>query len=249
MSGFLGSGDLHYNRVVDGVSQGWLSIGNATKFEIKEDGDLKERASRQKADYGTSLNSVAIKKPATISIVLDDINAENLALAFLGSVVDGAVNGGTVTDEVHVANLDKSLKTVHRKISSVVVKDTTGVTTHVLDTDYEIVSAAMGFIKPLSTGAISEDDPLKVSYTYATIASTKVHGGTNSSVKLELLLDGENFSDQSETVVNVWEAVLSPQDGVDFLAEDFVSITLNGTLNKPDGKTSAYETELGVTYT
>jgi hypothetical protein len=62
-----------------------------------------------------------------------------------------------------------------------------------------------------------------------------------------MMLDGENFADQSEVSVDVWEAVLAPQTGVDFLADDFATLDLNGTLNTPEGKTSAYEVNTDLT--
>ena len=249
MSGFLGSGDLYYNRVVAGVDQGWLRFGNATKMEIKENSELKERISRQKDSYGQVLDSVAIKQPAEISVSLDDLDKDNLALVFLGDVLDAAVVGASVTGEAQTAHIGRALKTDFRSISVVVVKDVTDVTTYVLGTDYTIDNAELGLISPIDGGAITEGDVLHIDYTYATIAGDKVQGGTNSSVKVALMLDGENFADQSKVLVNVWEAVLSPQTGVDFLSEDFTTLELNGSLNTPTGFASGYEVETGLVYT
>lgn len=248
MAGFLGSGDLYYNRVVGGVAQGWLRFGNATKMEIKENAEVKERISRQKSNYGQTLDSVAVKQPAEIAVSLDDLDKDNLALVFLGDVVDGAVTGASITGEAHTAGLGKAFKTAQRKVSAVVVNGPGGTPTYVEGTDYTIDSAEMGLITPLATGSITEGELLEVDYTHATVAGNKVNGGTNSSIKVALLLDGENFADQSKVVVNVWEAVLTPQTGVDFLAEDFSTLELNGTLNTPTAKVSGYEVETDIAY-
>ena len=249
MSGFLGSGDVYYERVVAGVSTGWLRFGNATKMEIKENSEIKERKSKQKANYGQVLDSVAVKQPAEIAIALDDLDKDNLALVFLGDVVDAAVTGASITGEAQTAYLDKSIKTVQRKISTVVVKDVTDVTTYVEGTDYEIENAEMGLIKILASGGtIVEGDVLHIDYAHGTITGNKVQGGTNASIKVALMLDGENFADQSKVLVNVWEAVLAPQSGVDFLSDDFSTLELNGTLNSPDGKPSGYEVETDLVY-
>lgn len=248
MAGFLGSGDLYYNRVVGGIDQGWLRFGNATKLEIKENAEVKERISRQKSNYGQTLDSVAVKQPAEISVSLDDLDKDNLALVFLGDVVDGAVTGASASAEVHTANLGKALKTEFRKVTAVVVNGSGGTPTYVLDTDYTIDSAEMGLITPLESGSIVDGALIEVDYTYGTIAGNKVQGGTNSSIKVALLLDGENFADQSKVVVNVWEAVLTPQTGVDFLSEDFATLELNGTLNTPTAKVSGYEVETDIVY-
>jgi len=254
MSGFLGSGDLYYNRVVGGVSQGWLRFGNATKFEIKENTELKERKSKQKATYGQVLDSVAIKQPAEIAVALDDLDKDNLALAFLGDVsaidVTGAALGAPVGYDTPA--FDGIIRVAHEHLSLVEITDgATGAITYVEGVDYEIVSAERGLIKILEgdgTDDIVPSEPyvvdtsgLLIDYTYASATGNKVKGGTNSSIKVALLLDGENFADQSKTSVDVWEAVLAPQTGVDFLSDDFATLELNGTLNTPSAKASAYE--------
>ena len=249
MSGFIGSGDVYYNRVVAGVDQGWLLFGNATKFEIKENATIKERKSRGKSDYGQVKDSVGLKDAAEISITLDDLDKDNLALAFLGEVSTIAVTGASATAEVQTAYSGKSLKLTYGKVSAVVVKDVTDLITYVLGTDYNVLSATLGLIEVIAGGSISDGDVLHIDYTYATVAGDRVKGGTAPSVKLALLLDGENFADQSESQVNVWEAVLTPETGVDFLSEDFATLDLNGTLNTPTGKTSAYEVDTNIVYT
>lgn len=248
MSGFLGSGDLRFNRKVDGAYQGWLSFGNAIKFEIKENAEIKTRTSKQKDTYGQTLDSVPIKGDAEISITLDDIDKDNLALAFLGTVSNVAVTGATVTAEPHVAKLGASIRTVQRKISTVVVKDVTGVTTYVLDTDYIIENVTMGLIKIIDGGGISQEDVLHIDYTYGSITGSKVEGGTDASIRVALMLDGENFADQSPVLVDVWEAELSPQSGVDFLDDEYATLELKGTLTTPSDKSSAYAVETDTVY-
>lgn len=253
MSGFLGSGDLFYNRVVAGIDQGWKRFGNAIKFEIKENTTLKERKSKQKSSYGQVLDSVSVKDSAEISVTLDDLDKDNLALAFLGDVTAINVTGASVTDEGQpTGSYDDFIRLTKGNISNVIIKDSaTGLTTYVLDVDYKITSAERGLIQIIKgdgTNDIAENEAyvdgtsgLKVNYTYASSTGNKVKGGTNSSIKVALLLDGENFADQSQVSVDVWEAVLAPQTGVDFLADDFATLELNGTLNTPDGFASAYE--------
>ena len=248
MSGFLGSGDLYYNRVVAGVSQGWLRFGNSTKFEIKENATIKERKSKGKADYGQVKDSVGLKDAAEIAITLDDLDKDNLALAFLGDVSAINITGASASAEAHTANLGKSIQLDNAKVSAIVVQDVTDTTTYIEGTDYNVLSATLGLIEIIAGATIIEGAVLHIDYTYASVTGDKVKGGTSSSVKVGLLLDGENFADQSESKVTVWEAVLIPQTGVDFLSDDFATLELNGTLNTPSGKTSAYEVDTGLTY-
>jgi hypothetical protein len=249
MSGFLGSGRVYVNRKVNGVYQGLKYIGNATKFEIKENSELKERVSKDRANYGSALNTVYIKKPAEINITLDDLDKDNLALVFLGTASAVSVSGSTVTDEVVTGYKDHMFQTAKRKISSVVLTNSAGTTTYVLNTDYEIADADLGLIKVLAAGAITDGQSLKIDYTYGGMTSDKVAGGTNANIIMKVLFDGVNQADQTKAVVNVWEAVLSPQSGVDFLADDFTSIELSGRANVPSGGAEAYTVELNVAYT
>lgn len=253
MAGYLGSGDLYFNRVVGGVEQGWLPFGNATKFEIKEASDIKQRISKQKNSYGNVLDLAPVKQPAEIAITLDDLNKDNLAIAFLGDISAVDITGASATDEGHGTNAyDSIIRLDNEFVSNVVITDSaTGVITYALDVDYVIVSADRGLIKIIegdATDDIVENEVyvdgtsgLKISYDYASTTSNKVKGGTNASVKVALLLDGENFADQSKATVDVWDALLTPQSGVDFLSDEFVTLELTGQLNKPADKPSAYE--------
>jgi hypothetical protein len=248
MSGFLGSGRVYVNRKVGGVYQGLKYIGNATKFEIKENSEPKERVSKDRANYGSSLNTVYVKKPAEINITIDDLDKDNLALVFLGTTSEETVTGSTVTDEVVTGYKDHIFQTAQRKISSVVLTNSGATVTYVLNTDYEIVDADLGLIKVLAAGAITDAQSLKIDYTYGSMTSDKVAGGTNSNIIMKVLFDGLNQADQEKAIVNVLEATLSPQSGVDFLADDFTSIELSGRANVPTGGTEAYTVELNVTY-
>lgn len=248
MSGFLGSGRIYVDRKIGSVFHGLKYIGNATKFEIKENSDKKERVSKDRSNYGSALNTVFVKKPAEVNITLDDLDKDNLALVFLGDSSSVSVTGATITDEIVTAYQGLIFKTAHRKISNVVLTDSTGSPTYVLDTDYEITDANLGLIK-IKGSTITNGQSLKIDYTYGSMTSNKVAGGTNSNIIVKILFDGVNQADQSKAVVNVFEGVLSPTSGVDFLANDFTSLELAGTANVPSGGTAAYEVELDVIYT
>ncbi|MCF7964215.1 MAG: hypothetical protein K9L79_01610 [Methylobacter tundripaludum] len=247
MSGFLGSGHIYIDRKVDGVYRGFKYIGNATKFEIKENTEKKERVSKGRANYGSALNTVFIKKPGEVNISLDDLDKDNLALVFLGDTSNVSVTGGTVTDEVVTAYQGRIIKTAKRKISSVVLNHSSGTPTYVLGTDYEITDPDLGLIKIIGS-TITDAQSLKLDYSYGSMTSSKVAGGTNSSIIARILFDGVNQADQSKAVVNVFEAVLSPTSGVDFLADDFAKLDLAGIANVPTFGTAAYEVELDVVY-
>ena len=116
-----------------------------------------------------------------------------------------------------------------------------------MNTDYQVVDADLGLIKIIGS-TITDGQPLKIDYSYGSMTCNKVAGGTNSSIIVRILFDGVNQADQSKAVVNVFEGVLSPTSGVDFLADDFAKLELAGIANVPTGGTAAYEVELDVVY-
>lgn len=245
MPGFLGSGDLYMDRFDDdGNAEGFVDVGNAVKFAIAEDAEIKERESRMRDTYGQVLDSVPIKKPASISITLNDLKVENLAMVLFGTISAINVTGATITDEALTARHDKWVELDYRNVTalSVVVTDSAGVVTYVEDTDYE-VDYSLGMISALSAGAITDAEALLIDYDYGSLTGKKIAGSAKPIIKCSLKLDGQNQVNQKDCLVNVFEAVLKPSGEIDFLADDFNEVTFEGTLNTPSGETSPYEVE------
>ncbi len=113
MAGFLGSGDMYMDRLADdGSSTGYILAGNSTQFAIEEETETKERISTGRDTYGQALDTASIKKPAKISITLDEINKENLAIALLGEVADLSQGSGTGETETVTAKSGKYVELV-----------------------------------------------------------------------------------------------------------------------------------------
>jgi len=250
MAGLIAEGDLYFNKLDGaGVGEGWLPFGNATQFEIEQPSDPKERISKQRNTYGSVLESVYIKQPGTLKVKIDDINIDNLALAFLGKSLDTNVSAGVaVTDSLTVIKFSTFLKTVNPNISNVVVKDVTDTTTYVLDTDYSIIDAELGMIQVIDGGAIVLNDVIHVTYDHTLRTSSKVQGGIENAITVELLLKGNNLVNGEAIVVNCWKVKLAPTTAVDFLNDEFVEIELDGRLELVTNKPSSFEVETGVKF-
>ena len=243
INGFLGAGDLYMERTVAGTAQGMKPAGNATKFEIKESTTRKERISKGKSDYGNAKDSVEIKKPATIQAIIDEINADNMAVAFLGNVTTISQGSGTVADAPYVSKKGTLILLPYKGISSVVITDDAPTpVTFTVDTDYQ-VNAKAGAIFIMDDGTIADDTNLKISYSYAAVTGKKVKGSINPIVQLKFFLDGLNLATDRACTVTVWSARVAPSSPVDFLADDFSKLTLDGTLRTPAGKDSPYEVD------
>lgn len=243
--GFLGEGDVLFDVWDDDTQSWWNSwkpMGESSKFAIGAQSDLKEKESRGRGTRGQIIASVALLKSPEIEVVLDEVNADNIKLAFMGTLAALTQGSGSIVDQVATAKLGHWLPLGKRNFATAgfAVKNSTGTVTYVLGTDYE-VNYRMGMIRPLATGAIADAASLKVSGTYNAVSGSTVKGATKAQLRARLLLDGRNLVDGSDAECEVFEAILAPDGEFDFKAEDFGSITLKGKLVTPTGKTSPFE--------
>jgi len=119
---FIGGGDVYMDRLTAaGVSTGFKKVGNATKFELKVDTEVKKLRATGRDNYGQTLASVTRITDSTIGITLNQLDNEMLASVFLGESVARTGAGGTVTSEAIVASHDKFVELAHGDISAVSV--------------------------------------------------------------------------------------------------------------------------------
>lgn len=245
--GFLGAGDLYiarYNATL-GAFEDFDGPFEATKFEVKPNSDLKEMSSRGRATYGQVIESVPLPKPSDFSVTLAEVNKDSLALALFGTAATLNQGSGTITDEAITAKLGKWVQLSKENFATAgfVVENAAGTVTYVLDTDYE-VNYRLGMIRALTGGAIADAASINVSATYNAISGTSISGSTQNQLRAKFKLDGVNFADQLPVIVNVWEAILTPDSAFDFLQNDFAEIALKGRLKTPAGKTEPFKVDL-----
>jgi len=181
----LGKGELFFNKLLDDVYQGEKSLGNCPAINLTPEVEELEHVSSLEG-----LNKVDVKIVTSLKLIvtatLEEFNQDNIEMIFLGEKTTISQTAASVVDEeVPVKDLDAYYKLDYRKISSVVVKDSTGVTTYTEDDDYT-VDTKIGrlFLIAGGSGGIATDDVLKVSYDYADLAlpavklaeKTKVEG-------------------------------------------------------------------------
>lgn len=245
--GFLGAGDLYISRYNPATGQFDPFQGpyESTKFEIKPNVELKEMSSRGRSTYGQVIESVALPQPADFTLELAEINKESLTIALLGEQTAINQGSGTVTDEVLTAKKGAWAELAHRNLATTgfVLTDSTGTTTYVLGTDYE-VNYRLGWVKILTGSAIVEGASLKADYTYNAVTGTQIRGAVNSQIRAKFRLDGVNFADQLPVIVDVYEAIISADSAFDFLSGDFATLSLPGRLKTPVGKTEPFTVQL-----
>jgi hypothetical protein len=307
MSGFLGSGDLYMDRLADdGSDTGFSLAGNATQFAIQEETETKERISTGRDTYGQALDTASIKKPAKISITLDELNKENLSMALLGDITSLSQGSGIGEVEFVTAKADKFVQLANANLAqtNLMVESKNGAeavaweasTAYALDayiipitpnghyykcttagtsdfseptwttdgstvtdgsavwtdmgiieysatTDYTI-NHRVGLLQAVSTGNITDGEPLQVTYDFNAVSGSLINGSVKPTIKTKLMLDGRNAANGKSVIVHIDEAVLSPSSEVDFLSDDWTTLELEGTLKTLSGQTSPYSVEL-----
>lgn len=247
---FLGGGDLYIDRYdpTTGQKLGRAGPFECSKFEVKANTEVKEQTSKGRSTYGQVIETVAIQKPADVSVTLTEMDKDGLTLALLGTQAAVSQGSGTVTDELvtlTAAKMDKWLPLTKQNINSsgFVLTNNAASTTYVEGTDY-LVNRRLGMVKVLDAGAIPNTETVKVDFGYAAFDGTLIAGATQAQVRAEFVLDGVNFADNLPVICTAHEVVLAPDSAFDFLSDGFGEITLKGRAKTPVGKTEPFTVEL-----
>lgn len=246
---FLGSGDLYFDRLTDaGVPQGAKIEGSCTQFALNPESEIKEQTGRGRDNYGQVIAAATLPGKTNIKLTLNQLDAQNLAVAFLGDVVEGGQEAGSIAagaPAVVTARLDRYVEIGKENLTagSIVVKsmpETGEPVTFEAGKDY-LLHARLGMIKAVVGGAITEGEPLAVSGDYSAAGWQKIRGGRSPIIRARLVLDGKNYVNGRNCKVLVKNARLKPSTEVDFLSEDFLPLELEGVCEIPEGEDEAFE--------
>lgn len=240
----LAAGNVYLGRFVGGVPGSPEGPFEASKFGITPKSTQKNAVSKGRDSYGQVVETVTIADPSEFEMDLSEINKVTLAMALLGttSVVNQA--GGTITAQAINAELDKWAVLSHGNLTgSQTVTNAGASTTYVEGVDY-IVNEQMGWIKPITGGAITDGEALHVTSTYGALTGTQIDGMTDAQIRVRAYFDGKNLVDNSPVQVTVYELALAASAVFDFLLSDFNKVTLKGVMKTPAGFTSPYIVKL-----
>jgi len=235
--GYIGSGTIFIKR--EG-SDGWTEIGNVTDFKINEtEADTKERISRMVGTYGQALDTQRITKPPKISMTVDTLDPDNMAMALRGIVEKIERKAGSKSDIEITAVKGAYVELEDKFVKNVTVTSNDGTTTYEKGKDYK-VNETLGLIKILEDGSITDGEALKVSYDYGVATFYKIKGSKQAQISCALKVESRNEVNGKELTIEIFKAVISPAKEVSFITEDFNSIDLEGTIITPEGKDTGY---------
>ena len=179
----MGGGTMYFNPT---SVLGYRSMGSI--FDCVLTPTLTEQKHYTPATGQMVLDKTHIpRKEVSIKFKADELSAVNLNAMLFGDsagATDASYVSGSAVDEVPPVGdvyKDRIFFTTKGNISSVVLTNSAGAVTYVLDTDYSIVDAVVGAIKVITAGAITNGQSLKIDYAYAVSNEQKIKVLANPS--------------------------------------------------------------------
>ena len=202
---FSGQGPLFLgSRDSSGNPAGLIFVGDISEASLTPNVETAEVVENVTGSSGIG-SSFTKRVEYQISLTMRSIKSAHLAQALQGSVT--TKTSGSVTDEAVNGYSDKISPLSHNKVSTVVVTDSTGVTTYVANTDY-VLHADEGLIEVLSTGSIPDAQALLVDYAYAAQDHIKV---APANQELYMMFSGMNRADNNkQTRCEIYKVKLDP---------------------------------------
>lgn len=209
---YIGSGVVYVNG---------RDVGNCSDVNFSIDQETKTQ--RNFRGGGGNFASVTNITSVKLSMTMMNFSNANMALALRG-VVD-VVAAGTVTAEDVTAALGGLSATANMidTAGTVTVTNAAADVTYTKGTDYEV---RPGGILVLSTGTITDEQALKVTYTRK--AANVLQALVDSGQEVEVVLDGINDSTGKPCVVRVYRWKPSPTSGLGLITDDFASFSVEG---------------------
>lgn len=253
MAGFLGAGKVLINPKDPTTNdfKGWDGPFHASAFEVRANAERRSLLSKDYDSYGQAIGSVSVGGEPTFSMTLRDANKQALRLLFLGTESAYAQGSTAVVDESVRAYAGQRIRLASRNISALVLTGDPAGVTYVADTDYRVSArdARMGFIEVVAGSALAvaiaaagaAGLPLLADYARAATSGWSLQAATQASIRAWLLFDGKNLESGQFQECEVWEVVLSPDAGFDFLSDDWNEVPLTGTLVTPVGRAAPFE--------
>lgn len=200
-------------------------IGNCPGFSIDVESEIFEHF---QSTEGLQTNDLTVTKSVKFAgeITCDDVQPENLALFLGGTVTSMTQVASAVTNEAIIVTKDYhyqlglvgSNNVGIRDVTSVVVTNSAGSTTYVLDTDYKL-DAASGMIYIIPAGAITNGQTIHVDYTPTAGTRVLITSGDGGAVDGEIVFESANANGTDNTL-RIPLCAITPSGAMPFITED-----------------------------
>lgn len=241
-------GRVFFNPLNEATDEylGELYLGNCPSFAIAIE---TEKAEHYSSETGLRQKdaSVLLEVKRSGSLTCDNMSAQNVSLFLSGTFGTITQAGGTVEDETitvipgryYQLGMGTSSPAGKRKVSAVVVKNSTGVTTYVAGDDY-LLDADRGILQILADGDIVAGD-IKVNYTAAATTWEGVRTGAVGELVGSLRVASDNATGSNRDFY-MPRVSLVPSGELPVIAEgtDFASMQFDADVLKPSNGEAIY---------
>lgn len=235
---FSGQGKLTLHiRDALGNPLGGYFIGNTPDLKITQSSDIEEHIESQ---TGSRLVDFRLQKSnkASISFSLEDFTKENIALGAYGTAT--TLGTGTVTAEAlpSPVTVDDLYILQHQNVSSVVVKDSSGVPKTLASAQYVVNPKAGSLVIADKTTGAPYVEPFKLDYAYG--AADQISMFTQPVPERWLRFEGVNTADGNNVVVvDLYRISLDPFSDLDLINSSINKFPVKGSVlvdfTKPSG--------------
>lgn len=237
MSGLLCSGNVRIALLNDdGTNKGFLGLKNTVKLALNPGAvNSVVRVSKQIESFGQNLDTVNIPGGPSLSISVDDIDADTVGMAFRGDVVDLNLPALTAAASTLTVESGKWYAVAPNgyKIGTLLVKSDDGVDTYVAGTDYQLdADGAMIYIEPAGDIVPGE---IGLTVTAPAVTGKRVNPATKAALRIAISGRMKNLATGKFMLVNVPDASVSPSADVDFLSGDFAVNEMTGPIRTAPG--------------
>ncbi len=209
-----------------GAPLGFIPVGNCSALTLGVETTVYQHKESCTGTRGID-KEIVQEISVSVSLILQSMNKENLALALYGS--ESTIASGSASDEEHTLYHDKWIPLDHIKVSNLIVGDDANpTTTYVLDTDYE-VNTETGSVKALSTGTITDLQNVFFDYDYE--GYDKIEGiETSSAPERWIRFEGLNTADgDNPVVIDLYRVSVQPLAELALINEELAEAEINAT--------------------
>lgn len=247
----LGRGRLYFAPFQAGTQtpSHFRYIGNTPELNISINSDIlahysSETGVREKND------SVTVQTDRTGSFMTDNIDADNLALFFFGSVGSISQASGTVSAEIvgpaagvikggfYQLGVSAGNPTGVRNISVVSITGAGGTPTYVAGTDY-VIDLATGMLEILPGSSIANNTSIRANYTRAVGTRAQVLSG-NVSIEGALKFIADNPKGTNRDVYIPWSRITANGDFAIKAESDWQNLPFNIDIMTPSTGAALY---------
>ena len=231
---FSGQGKLRIALITAGVVGALREVGNVSALSIETSVDEVEHKESQ-SGFRAVDHVLVTGQTMTIGFTTDNLNADNLALAFKGAVQ--TVKGATVTDETKTLAKGDTWQLQGGKITDLVITDNASQPL-VAGTDY-LLDANFGRVTYISTSS-SLTQPLKASYKFGD--KTRIEFLSQPQGEYYLVFDGLNTAESNAPVkIEIYKAKINLDGSFDVINDEYGELQFTGQVLMTDGKMANIE--------